>query len=38
VRLVLSREAGYAGEETIHVAYHLERTHLFDAQTHKAIV
>ena len=38
VRLVLSREAGYAGESTIHVAYHLERTHLFDAQTHKAIV
>ncbi len=38
VRLVLSREAGYTGEETIRVAYHLERTHLFDAHTHKAIV
>jgi multiple sugar transport system ATP-binding protein len=38
IRLVLSREAGYAGEDAIRVAYFLDRTHLFDAQTHKAIV
>ncbi len=38
IRLVLSRESGYAGEGTIRIAYHLERTHLFDAHTHKAIV
>lgn len=37
IRLVLSREDDYAGEETIRVAYRLARSHVFDAKTQKAL-
>jgi multiple sugar transport system ATP-binding protein len=37
IRLVLSRDDGYSGEPTIRIAYRLERSHLFDAQTQKAL-